>query len=137
MRAKSLPIRGALGSAAPLLHNWFNCLAAATATLTCCRCLELGLLQTCAIWWRYEFLVGGWQEFEGGAAYDIKVRKKHTSGPAIRPGWPKFWGRNYKSNDFAQTREAMTLLGTQPGPFVTVASTAASPVVTVRRSSLA
>jgi hypothetical protein len=45
------------------LHRWFDCLATVTATLTCCRCLELGLLQTCDIWWQYDFLVGGWAEF--------------------------------------------------------------------------
>jgi hypothetical protein len=96
------------------LHRWFDCLAAVTATLTCCRCLELGLLQTCDIWWQYDFLVGGWAEFRDCAAYNIKVRKndQFRKGHNARVGVPK----DKRFDLLAQTREAIRLLGTAPGP---------------------
>jgi hypothetical protein len=96
------------------LHRWFDCLAAATATLTCCRCLELGLLQTCDIWWRYDLLVGGWRDFGDGAAYNIKVRKndQFRRGHWARVGVPK----DKRYDLLAQTKEALRLLGTLPGP---------------------
>ncbi len=56
------------------LHHWLNCLVGATGTLTCCRCLELGLLKTCYIWWLYDFLFCGWAWFREGAAYNIKIQ---------------------------------------------------------------
>jgi hypothetical protein len=59
-----------------VLHRWFDCLAGATATLLCSRCLELGQLQTCDIWWQFDFLRGGWLRFKDGAAYNTKIRKK-------------------------------------------------------------
>ena len=96
------------------LHHWFNCLAAVTATLTCCRCLELGLLRTCDIWWSFDFLVGGWLRYADGAAYDIKVRKndQFRHGHQARVGVPK----DKRFDLLAQTREALRLLGTQPSP---------------------
>jgi hypothetical protein len=96
------------------LHHWFNCLAGATATLTCCRCKELGLLQTCDIWRGYDFTVGGWAEFKDGAAYDIKVRKNDNfrAGHQARVGVPK----DGRFDLLAQTTEALRLLGTTPGP---------------------
>ena len=96
------------------LHRWFDCLAAATATLACCRCLELGLLQTCDIWWQYDFLVGGWLQFRDCAAYNIKVSKndQFRVGHCCRIGVPK----DKRFDLLAQTREALRLLGTLPGP---------------------
>jgi hypothetical protein len=88
------------------LHHWFNCLAAVTATLTCCRCLELGLLRTCDIWWSFDFLVGGWLRYADGAAYDIKVRKndQFRHGHQARVGVPKA----KRFDLLAQTREAIS-----------------------------
>ena len=96
------------------LHNWFNCLAAVTGTLTCCRCKELGLLQTCDIWWDYDFRVGGWPNFRDGAAYNIKVRKNDTfrQGHQARVGSPK----DKRFDLLRQTKEALRLLGTEPHP---------------------
>jgi hypothetical protein len=50
--------------------------------LMCCPFLELGLLQTCDIWWDFDFMVGGWLEFKGGAAYNIKICKNDLLRPA-------------------------------------------------------
>ena len=96
------------------LIRWFCCLAGATGTLTACRCLELGLLKTCCIWWQYDFLVGGWARFKEGAAYNIQVRKndQHRVGHQARVGVPK----DKRYDLLAQTREAIRLLGTEPGP---------------------
>ncbi len=96
------------------LHRWFDCLAAVTATLICSRCLELGLLQVCDIWWDYDFLHGGWTQFRGCAAYNIKVRKndQFRSGHTARVGVPK----DGRLDLLAQTREACRLLGTKPHP---------------------
>jgi hypothetical protein len=93
---------------------WFDCLAGATGTLTCCRCMELGLLQTCDIWWDFDFLCGGWAEFRGGAAYNIKLRKndQQRHGHQARVGVPK----DKRFDLLWQTREAIRLLGSQPGP---------------------
>ena len=72
------------------LLRWLNCLAGATGTLTACRCLELGQLKTCSIWWQFDFLVGGWAQFKDGAAYNIPVRKndQHRVGHQARVGVP-------------------------------------------------
>ncbi len=93
---------------------WFDCLAGATGTLTCCRCMELGLLQTCDIWWDFDFLCSGWAEFRGGAAYSIKLRKndQQRHGHQARVGVPK----DKRFDLLWQTREAIRLLRTQPGP---------------------
>ena len=96
------------------LHRWFNCLAGATATLIASRCLELGLLKTCDVWYRYDMLVGGWLEFEHGAAYNIKIRKndQFRQGHQPRVGVPK----DGRFDLLGQTREAVRLLGTEPRP---------------------
>jgi hypothetical protein len=86
------------------LHRWFDCLAAVTATLICSRCLELGQLQVCDIWWNFDFLRGGWSQFRDGAAYNIKVRKndQHRFGHQARVGVPK----DGRFDVLAQTKEA-------------------------------
>jgi hypothetical protein len=96
------------------LHHWFNSLAAATATLTCCRCSELCLLLTCDIWWRFDFFVCCWLQFAYGAAYDIKVWKndQFRHSHQTRVGVPK----DKRYDLLAQTKEAMQRLGIQPGP---------------------
>jgi hypothetical protein len=96
------------------LHRWFDCLAAATATLICSRCLELGQLQTCDIWRDFDFLRGGWQQFKGGAAYNIKIRKndQFRFGHQPRVGVPA----DPRFDVLAQTGEACRLLQTLPRP---------------------
>jgi hypothetical protein len=117
------------------LHHWFNCLAEVTAMLTCCRCKELGLLQTCDIWWGYDFTVGGWAEFKAGAAYDIKVRKNDNfrAGHQARVGVPK----DGRYDLLAQTKEALRLLGTTPGPLCDGRFDHPYPAAIAPRSSLA
>ena len=96
------------------LHMWFDCLAGATGTLICSRCLELGQLQTCDIWRNFDFIFGAWALFRGGAAYNIKIRKndqfRHGHQPRI--GVPK----DPRCDVLAQTHEACRLLGTLPRP---------------------
>ena len=96
------------------LHRWFNCLAGATGTLIASRCLELGLLKTCDVWYGFDWIVGGWSEFRHGAAYNIKVRKNDNfrHGHQARVGLPK----DGRFDLLGQTREATRLLGTQPRP---------------------
>jgi hypothetical protein len=75
--------------------------------------LELGLLQTCDISWDYDFLVGGWLKFKGGAVYNIKICKndQQQQGHQARVGVPK--DRSFDL--LAQTREAIHLLCIQQG----------------------
>ncbi len=72
------------------------------------------MLQTCDIWRSYDFCVCGWDVFKDGAAYDIKVRKNDNfrAGHQARVGRPK----DKRYDLLAQTREALRLLGTLPGP---------------------
>ena len=95
------------------LHRWFDCLAAATATIICSRCKEAGLLQVCDIWWRYDELAG-YLRFAGGAAFNVKVRKndQFRKGHQARVGVPK----DPRFDLLAQLREAFRLLGTGPDP---------------------
>jgi hypothetical protein len=71
-------------------------------------------VQTCDIWWGYDFKVGGWVQFKDGAAHDIKVRKNDNfrAGHQARVGVPK----DKRYDLLAQTKEALLLLGTLPGP---------------------
>ncbi len=117
------------------LHHWFNCLAEVTATLTCCRCKKLGLLQTCDIWRGYDFTVGGWAEFKAGAAFDIKVRKNDNflADHQARMGVPK----DGRYDLLAQTKEALRLLGTTPGPLCDGRFDHPYPAAIAPRSSLA
>ena len=96
------------------LHRWVNCLAGATGALTCCRCLELGLLKTCDIWWCYDFIFGGWTRFRDGAAYNIKIRKNDNfrRGHYPRVGVP----RDGRFDLLGQTREMIRLIGSGPHP---------------------
>jgi hypothetical protein len=70
--------------------------------------------QTCDIWWGYDYTVGGWAEFKAGAAYDIKVRKNDNvrAWRQARVGVPK----DGRYDLLAQTKGALRLLGTTPGP---------------------
>ena len=96
------------------LLRWVNCLAGATGALTCYRCLELGLLKTCDIWWCYDFIFSGWTRFRDGAAYNIKIRKNDNfrRGHYPRVGVP----RDGRFDLLGQTREMIRLLGTGPHP---------------------
>jgi hypothetical protein len=68
---------------------WVDCLAGALTTVLCCRC-EKAMLQVCDVWLNYDWLAG-YQQFVGGTAYNVKVRKNDSfrQGHQPRCGRPK------------------------------------------------
>ena len=66
------------------LHRWRDCLAGATATVTCSRCAEAGGLQACDLWVGYDERAGH-RRWAGGAAVNVKVRKNDNFRQGHQP----------------------------------------------------
>lgn len=93
------------------LHRWRDCLAGATATVTCSRCAEVGGLQSCDLWVDYDGKAG-YRRWAGGAAVNVKVRKndQFRQGHQPRVGVP----RDPRLDLVKQLRAFMSEVGNGP-----------------------
>ena len=83
-------VRGRCRICLDFLYRWRDCLAGATGTVTCSRCEEVAMLQSCDLWLNYDGKAG-WRKFKGGAAVNVKVRKndQFRQGHQPRVGVPR------------------------------------------------